>query len=616
MIRIIVLTLFVFCSVAALADSIYASLPNTQMLKVSPDGKKIAGVMGKTEGNLIFIYDIDTGKTGFPSVSEKGRYDTLWLDWASSDVLMMSVAFSSRKRVRGSDLKFLERRLLSFSFDTNKVSSLIPAKYQVRNNVPQFQDFLASKLPSDSDHILVSLPGKHRVDDPFKDPVYERVNNYERSVYQLNLYSKKLELIQKNIGQSRNWTVDRQGMPRITSYKSGDKWSVKHKPVGKDTSETLWSDTQYQVLGFDIDPNTLFYVDDKKLYSKSLIEEGQSELLLANPYLGDESQLVYSPETGGAIGVSLEREKGILFWGDEFDALIAGLKKAVPGAEIAILNYSKDGRQYVAKVSGVNTPDIYLYGDRDNNVLKPVGYRYPELSKMKLPLTQAVSIANDGKAFSANLTEPPEGVKPRGLMVISGVPDRNYYGSYDIWSKFFASIGFYTLNFEGLKLNFAAQQAAYKNAVDYLQNRYGKAVDKVCGLGSGYRAYSLLMLSLENPEMLDCMVLFSPFVDLAMYKNDTRHYVKESYMEKIIGDEATMEERSPVMRVNELSVPLLIVHGRMDSQVQYKQGEAFKKALKKNNKDFKFIALDDSGHYLDYYPDRVEVFEKIKEFIQ
>ena len=62
------------------------------------------------------------------------------------------------------------------------------------------------------------------------------------------------------------------------------------------------------------------------------------------------------------------------------------------------------------------------------------------------------------------------------------------------------------------------------------------------------------------------------------------------------GDER--DKSSPIMNVDEIDIPLLIVHGDVDRRVMIEQSREFVKALEKADKPYTYIEQKNGNHHL------------------
>jgi len=70
-----------------------------------------------------------------------------------------------------------------------------------------------------------------------------------------------------------------------------------------------------------------------------------------------------------------------------------------------------------------------------------------------------------------------------------------------------------------------------------------------------------------------------------------------------------------VRSVDELSRPVLLVHGKKDSNVPYTQFTLYKNKLENRRKDAVFVTYDDEGHGLEKTENRKDWLDQLDAFL-
>jgi dipeptidyl aminopeptidase/acylaminoacyl peptidase len=98
--------------------------------------------------------------------------------------------------------------------------------------------------------------------------------------------------------------------------------------------------------------------------------------------------------------------------------------------------------------------------------------------------------------------------------------------------------------------------------------------DRVCIFGGSYGGYSALMSAIRYPERYRCAATFAGVTDIPLMFSTSdwaSNTVLTAMQRDIIGDPDTQYEAlrdlSPVFRVDEIGVPVLVAHGRWDERV-------------------------------------------------
>ncbi len=84
---------------------------------------------------------------------------------------------------------------------------------------------------------------------------------------------------------------------------------------------------------------------------------------------------------------------------------------------------------------------------------------------------------------------------------------------------------------------------------------------------------------------------------------------------EIGSDPAKLERDSPVKLAAQVSIPVLLIHGAKDWQVQPNQSQAMNVALKKYRKDSSLVIIKGATHDLERQSDRVTLLKEVEAFL-
>ena len=75
---------------------------------------------------------------------------------------------------------------------------------------------------------------------------------------------------------------------------------------------------------------------------------------------------------------------------------------------------------------------------------------------------------------------------------------------------------------------------------------------------------------------------------------------------------------NPIDEVEKVNIPLLIIHGSVDSRVQPYQAKIYLDELDKHRKTYKFVELDGADHFATtlFYEHQLELYKSIIDFLQ
>lgn len=629
------LSVLFFCSLNTHANeplpvSAFASLPDVKGMKLSPNGKLIASMVNSNAedlaGTVVSILNVETGEKVYPVYTDNEKFVLNWIRWASDKKLLMSARYPAIRY----GLPTTETRLLMVDMETFESGSVIRTSYiRGMDWIPQFQDNIIDILPNDEDSILLALSD----DRPTSS-----------NVYSFNLETRRRTEISRNRGKAIDWITDRQNNLRVGIDFDETTYTVIHRPVGEKKWATLWKFEAFSLdqvwpLGFDEDSNILFvraYHQDKlaifKVDLSNLVLE--RELIYSDPNYDVDGSLIYSNLNNKVVGITYSSEGGFTFWEDSYKGLQEGLNKVLPDTENVIVDFSKDEQRYLLLTTSDTNPGTYFYGDRENKTLIPIAYRYLELQPENMVDKEYISYkARDGLDISAYLSLPfSSGEQPLPTIIFPhGGPISYDDGGFDYWTQFFANRGYAVLqmNFRGSSgYGYDFMQSGLQNWGLEMQNDVEDGTrwlieqgiadpERICVVGASYGGYAALMEAARNSDLYQCAVSFAGVTDVASLVKSKRGYTSfEIAKEQIGSDYRELRARSPINLVEQIDIPVLLVHGTKDRSVNVSHSKKMYSALNRKDKEVTYIEQDDGDHYLSNEIHRLQLFNAMDEFLQ
>lgn len=169
----------------------FGKLPQSQQVKLSPDGNKIAFINNIAGNTMIGVTDLVEAKTRYLVNTDNQKFKIGWYLWANNDLLLVSADYPVQRR----GLKYTEARLLKVHVDGKEAFESV-FKSRKSERVPQFQNNIIDLLPDEPNHILMSLDLK--------------VSN-QPDVYKLNLTNnRKRKFIYRGKSHIYNWMTDQR----------------------------------------------------------------------------------------------------------------------------------------------------------------------------------------------------------------------------------------------------------------------------------------------------------------------------------------------------------------------------------------------------------------------
>jgi dipeptidyl aminopeptidase/acylaminoacyl peptidase len=139
---------------------------------------------------------------------------------------------------------------------------------------------------------------------------------------------------------------------------------------------------------------------------------------------------------------------------------------------------------------------------------------------------------------------------------------------------------------------------------------------RICILGWGFGGYAALLGAARDSDTYRCAVSIGGIADLEMQKVEAMIFGDKEFRRAQIGSDAEkLKHDSPLQNVAQIRIPVLLVHGTKDWQVQVDQSRAMARVLKQNNKPYRVVIIDDAGHELDRKSDRMTLLKEVELFL-
>ncbi|WP_417480954.1 alpha/beta fold hydrolase [Maricaulis sp.] len=327
-----------------------------------------------------------------------------------------------------------------------------------------------------------------------------------------------------------------------------------------------------------------------------------------------------------------------IFIDPDLASLHAELKQILTEDSVTITTWTPDRTKLVVEGRDAGQPANFYLLDLNTGGLGLLDV------ETVLPEGQAPSsreylefTASDGLEIPAYLTLPPgfaEGDAPPALIVMPhGGPRARDTAEYDWWAAFYAAHGYavFQPNFRGSTgYGEAFERAGYggfgSRMIDdiiegahHLQETGRARPGQYCVIGGSYGGYAALMTALRDRDNVACAVSFAGVTDpFAFLGNRTRWQTTLRYWEQYMGDrfgdrddQATI---TPVARADELTLPLLVLHGEDDTTVPFGQLRLLRNAMEGRD-NVQFVTLPDADHYLGTPEARTVLLRESQAFL-
>lgn len=388
-------------------------------------------------------------------------------------------------------------------------------------------------------------------------------------------------------------------------------------------------------------PDTFYCLDwteeeNRSVYLVDFANNKQELVYEADAY--EVVDLVLSPQQQ-LIGVKVinDGKLDVVFINDP--NLAQNGQAALQGATlISVVNQSVDGNTGLIYAESHNQPGRFLLKKQtaQGEVYDYIAGLYPELDGQLDSLQIEDEVMVEGLAIPYLLNLPANNKQPSSLIVMPhggpiGVYDNRYY---DKITQYLVTLGYGVLrvNIRGSG-GFSAQlkAAGSKQWGDLMLEDLYQATrkvitrddvngDKVCAFGMSYGGYAALMLSIKHPQLYRCAASFAGVTDINLMLNSAGLSAKQRvWAKKHIGDSKAEYEQlkgqSPVYLANQVSRPLLLVHGEKDTVVDIEHAHRMKMMLDKHQKPYQWHIEPQGTHNFDTRKQQQAFFSRLAGFI-
>lgn len=456
-------------------------------------------------------------------------------------------------------------------------------------------------------------------------------------------------------GGSSNWLLDESREPRVLKVVRDGREKIYWREPGSTTWTLIEDfeflrDTSFEPRYLERDGQLIVESrngrDTGALYTYDLkARKLNPEPLLALEQFDVAATLEVDTKTRRLVGVHTRVDRPISVW---FDARLAGIQESVdatlpPGRYNRLFCGRCESTQFfVIRSNSDRQPGEYFLYEHGKGALKRIGAARPwidEASQGRRTFHRVA--ARDGLAIPVYVTHPPDSspTEPRpAVMLVHGGP---YVRGSDLsWSdeaQFLASRGYRVIEPEfrgsdgygyahftaGWKAWGTAMQDDLADVAQWAAKERLVDASRLCIIGSSYGGYAALMAPIRHPAMFRCAASFAGVTDIdLMYSSansDVTARQRRYEMPVLIGDrekDATLlRAASPLLRVGELKLPVLLAHGGLDRRVPLEHATKFVSAARKAGVSIERVDYPREGHGF-YYPDnQTDFFKRLEQFL-
>jgi len=394
-------------------------------------------------------------------------------------------------------------------------------------------------------------------------------------------------------------------------------------------------------VSFSPDGTRLLLLDPRDANAARLVsldlESGEATVIAEDPQY-DASGVELHPETRAPQMVTFLRarsEHEVL--DDAIAADIEAIKAVHPG-DFDIVSRTHDDATWMVAFTADDGPISYYLWDRAARSATFVFESRPDLHAYTLATMEPFSFeARDGLTIHGYLTFPP-GAERTGLPTVLNVHGGPWFR--DQWgphpeAQWMANRGYLCVqvNFRGSLgygkdfCNAGDREWGAKmhddliDAVQYVIDQGFADPDRIAIYGGSYGGYAALVGATFTPDVFACAVdIVGPSSIKTLIESIPPYWAPQVAMfHKRVGNPETDEEflwsRSPLSKVDQIKIPMLVVQGANDPRVKQAEAEQIVGAMKEKGIEHDYMLFDDEGHGFAKPENRLKFYYAADRFL-
>jgi dipeptidyl aminopeptidase/acylaminoacyl peptidase len=364
---------------------------------------------------------------------------------------------------------------------------------------------------------------------------------------------------------------------------------------------------------------------------------GDRKVIYADPRYDVES-VVLHPDTREPELVTVVRDRAEIEAVDPALAEELARIRAVHPGDPAFLGRDHDDRTWLLAFTADDGPVAYYAWDRAEQRASFLFVHRPELERYQLAGMEPFSFtARDGLEVHGYLSFPP-GASRSGLPTVLNVHGGPWYR--DIWGfnpevQWFANRGYLCVqvNFRGSTgygkafLNAgdrewgAAMHDDLVDAVNHVVERGFTDPARVAIYGGSYGGYAALVGATFTPDLFRCAVDLVGPSNLKTLIESIPPYWKPmvALFNTRVGNPETevdfLWSRSPLSKVDQIRIPVLIAQGANDPRVKQAESEQIVTAMRDKGIAYEYLLFPDEGHGFAKPENRLRFYAVAERFL-
>ncbi len=465
-------------------------------------------------------------------------------------------------------------------------------------------------------------------------------------VYHLNLASGELQEVAKNPGNVAGWVTDTNLKVRGAQAMLPDN---SQQLLVRDDEQSEWKllltwgpddALSSGPVSFSKDGQTLYMEDSRDANASRLVSlklSDESIQVIADDPQYDVGSIMVNPDSYEIQAVAFNRDRREWTVLDESIQLDFDRIHEIHDGDFSITSRDDADENWVIAFTADNGPVSYYVYHRKHQSATFLFVNQPELSNYTMARMRPVTFqASDGLIVHGYLTLPvgPEKHLPMVLDVHGGPWARDSWG-YNPEAQWFANRGY-----ASLQINYRGSTGYGKDFLNAGNKEWGAKMhqDLVDGVhwaieqgiadpkrvaiyGGSYGGYAALVGATFTPDLFCCAVdIVGPSNLITLIKTIPPYgSTVVSQFHTRVGNPDTEEEflqsRSPLFKVDQIQIPMLIAQGANDPRVKQAESEQIVEAMKSKGIQYEYMLFPDEGHGFAKPENRLKFYAVAEKFL-
>jgi len=581
--------------------------------KISPNGKILAYVAPCDNVLNIWVKTVGLDDDRVVTKDKKRGIRTYFWDYDNKHIMYLQDKDGNENW-----------NLYRVNIETCEVSSLTP--------YPDVQVRLISRDENFPGELLIGM---------------NKENPEIHDVYHLDLSTGELVMVAKNPGNVTEWIADSEFKIRgsMASTEDGNFELLTRKDENSDWKKLLtWTTEDCEVSGpqgFSKDGKYIYLKDSRNANTCRLIkmdiDTGDAEIIAEDPQY-DIHEVVINPRSYEIQALSFCKDRvEWLVLDEELKDDFLSMTELDRG-ELFICNRDISDNIWIVAFTRDKGPTSTWAFDRRTKEGAFLFYSRPDLTSYTLAEMEPISFTSrDGLTIHGYITYPPGKEKknlPLVVKVHGGPWARDTWG-YHGEVQWLANRGYACL-----QINFRGSTGYGKDFVNAGDREWGAKMhddlvdgvsllveegiadpERIAIMGHSYGGYAALVGATFTPDLFCCAIdVCGPSNLITLIETVPPYWeILKANLINRVGDPETEEEflksRSPLFKVDEIKIPVLVVQGVNDPRVKQAEAEQIVEAMEKGGLDYEYLLFPDEGHVIVRPENKLKFYETAEKFL-